>query len=160
MSIIRLDEIGKDFAPLAVEKIDNEVSGFNGNKYGNAVYKYVADTIKDFCSKNENFAYVVYKTKRTLADCVAEIMKGCGSHIADIEVYKKAVQFYFPNSTIDCVMTITLTGEEPDERYLNKVSAQKDETENKSVSTPKREKKQVDKKQTKQAIESIQLSLF
>ena len=55
-TIIRLDEIGKDFVSLAVQKIENEVSGFSGNKYGNAVYKYVADTIKDFCCKNESFA--------------------------------------------------------------------------------------------------------
>ena len=87
-------------------------------------------------------------------------MKGCGNHIADIDVYRKAVQFYFPNSTIECVMTITLTGEEPDEKYLNKVSAQKSEKITEQAGAKKADKKPQAKKVDKQAIESIQLSLF
>ena len=47
-------------------------------------------------------------------------MKGCGSHISDIEVYRRAARFYFPNSEVEFVMTITIVGDEPDEKYLNK----------------------------------------
>ena len=83
-------DIGKDFRILAKEKIDKELKEFEGDKYGKAVYTYVANAIREFCDKNERFAEVVYKTKRSLSDCISEIMKGCGKHISDIEVYRRA----------------------------------------------------------------------
>lgn len=118
--ITNLEDIGKDFKKLAVEKIDRELKEFSSDKYGKAVHTYVANVLRDFCEQNERFAEVVYKTKRSLSDCCTEIMKGCGSHISDIEVYRRATKLYFPNSEIECVMTITITGEAPDEKYLEK----------------------------------------
>ncbi|MEG1998206.1 MAG: hypothetical protein RR051_07155, partial [Clostridiales bacterium] len=41
-------------------------------------------------------------------DCCEEIMKGVGSSISDLEVYRKAVQFYFPGADIQMKMTIDL----------------------------------------------------
>lgn len=118
--ITNLEDIGKDFKGLAVEKIDRELKEFKGDKYGKAVYTYVANVLRDFCQQNERFAEVVYKTKRSLSDCCAEIMKGCGSHISDIEVYRRATKMYFPNSEIEGVMRIVITGDAPDEKYLEK----------------------------------------
>ena len=118
--ITNLEDIGKDFKRLAIEKIDRELKEFKGDKYGKAVYTYVANVLRDFCQQNERFAEVVYKTKRSLSDCCAEIMKGCGSHISDIEVYRRATKMYFPNSEIEGVMRIVITGDAPDEKYLEK----------------------------------------
>ena len=102
-----------NFSQLAVEKIAAELKDFKGDRYGNAVKNHVASTITHFCEQNERFAEVVYKTKRTLSDCCAEIMKGCGTSISDIDVYRGAVRNYFPNADVDFQMTITLIGEAP-----------------------------------------------
>lgn len=113
------------FSQLAVEKIAAELKDFKGDRYGMAVKNHVAATITHFCEQNERFAEVVYKTKRTLSDCCAEIMKGCGTSISDIDVYRGAVRNYFPNADIDFHMTITLTGDAPTAEEMNRVTEQK-----------------------------------
>lgn len=166
--ITNLEDIGKDFKRLAVEKINRELKEFVGDKYGKAVHTYVVNVLRDFCDQNERFAEVVYKTKRSLSDCCAEIMKGCGSHISDIEVYRRATKFYFPNSEIECVMTITITGEAPDEKYLEKEPKKKAEKKsdgesvvNKTDKTSKPAKSSKPAKPAKpKEPEVIQLSLF
>ena len=129
------------FSQLAVEKIAAELKEFKGDKYGMAVKNHVASTITHFCEQNERFAEVVYKTKRTLSDCCAEIMKGCGTSISDIDVYRGAVRNYFPNADIDFHMTITLTGDAPTVEEMERVPAQKQ--------APKAEKKAPAKKPAK-----------
>lgn len=129
------------FSQLAVEKIAAELKDFKGDKYGMAVKNHVAATITHFCEQNERFAEVVYKTKRTLSDCCAEIMKGCGQSISDIDVYRGAVRNYFPNADIDFHMTITLTGDAPTAEEMDRVPEQK--------AAPKVEKKAPDKKPAK-----------
>lgn len=149
-------DIGKDFRMLAKEKIDRELKEFKGDKYGEAVHTYVANAIREFCDKNERFAEVVYKTKRSLSDCISEIMKGCGKHISDIEVYRRAAKLYFPNSEVEFVMNIVLTGDEPDETYMDKVSPKpkaKQQTANPTKAKPP-------KKPEKKKTDIIQMSLF
>lgn len=169
--ITNLEDIGKDFKKLAVEKIDRELKEFAGDKYGKAVYTYVANVLRDFCEQNERFAEVVYKTKRSLSDCCAEIMKGCGSHISDIEVYRRATKLYFPNSEIECVMTITITGVAPDEKYLEKEPKKKSgektsgseffkELKDKEKSSSQTKPTKPDKPVKQKEPEVIQLSLF
>ena len=114
-----------NFSQLAAEKIAAELKEFKGDRYGNAVKNHVASTITHFCEQNERFAEVVYKTKRTLSDCCAEIMKGCGQSISDIDVYRGAVRNYFPNADIDFHMTITLTGDAPTAEEMSRMPEQK-----------------------------------
>ena len=130
-----------EYSRLAVEKIAAELKDFKGDRYGMAVKNHVASTITHFCEQNERFAEVVYKTKRTLSDCCAEIMKGCGQSISDIDVYRGAVRNYFPNADIDFHMTITLTGDAPTVEEMERVPEQKP--------APKAEKKAPDKKPAK-----------
>lgn len=153
--ITNLEDIGKDFKTLAIEKINKELDEFHGNKYGNAVHTYVANILRDFCEQDEHFAETVYKTKRTLSDCCAEIMKGCGQHLSDIEVYRRATKMYFPDSEVDCVITIT-TGEPPDDNYLSK------EPKKRTAEKSSKEKTVGEKKTPAKAKESevIQLTLF
>lgn len=109
-----------DFRKLAAEKIDAELKEFKGDRYGQAVKEFVAATLKNFSEQSPRFAEVVYKTKRTLSDCCASIMKGCGQHISDIDVYRAAVKYYFPNSDVCFVMNIDLTGDPPTEEEMAK----------------------------------------
>lgn len=119
-NVIQLQQPGEDFQRLASEKIASELDKFAGDSYGQAVKDFVASTLTNFCQQNARFAEVVYKTKRSLSDCCAAIMKGCGNHISDIDVYRGAVRYYFPNSEIEFQMNIKFTGEAPTEAEMEK----------------------------------------
>lgn len=110
----------QSYTQLAVDKIAEELKNFKGDRYGEAVKKHVASTITHFCEQEPRFAEVVYKTKRTLSDCCAEIMKGCGTSISDIDVYRGAVKNYFPNAEVVFTMTITIDGDAPTEEEMNR----------------------------------------
>lgn len=114
---------GQSYAKLAVAKLAEELKAFKGDRYGEAVKNHVASTLAHFCEQNERFAEVVYRTKRTLSDCCAEIMKGCGQSISDIDVYRGAVRNYFPNADIEFHMTISINGDAPTEEELNREAA-------------------------------------
>lgn len=93
---------------LAIEKIQKELKSTSGDQKANAVKKHVADTLIGFCRQDEEFAQAIMQADKTLGDCCKSIMAGCGSSISDLEVYRKAVQFYFPGADIRIDMTIDL----------------------------------------------------
>ena len=74
--------------------------------------KAVLDAVKNaliiFCKQDEEFAQAIVENKKTLTDCCTEIMKGVGNSISDLEVYKKAVEFYFKGADISFEMKIDL----------------------------------------------------
>ena len=95
---------------LAISKITKELGEMGmgvGNKE-NMVKKHVADALIEFCKQDAEFAQAVMQTDKNLGECCTEIMKGCDNAISDIEVYRKAVQFYFPGAGIKFSMTIDL----------------------------------------------------
>lgn len=72
-----------------------------------AVAPAVADALVDFCRQDEEFAQAVAQGG-SFADCVAAVVKGVGSSISDLEAYRRAVQFYFPDADIKMQMSIDL----------------------------------------------------
>lgn len=159
--------IKQSWSSQATEKIDAELKDFKGDRYAEAVKKHVASTIKHFCEQNEAFAEVVFRTKRTLSDCCAEIMKGCGNCISDIDVYRGAVRNYFPNADIEFSMTIKINGDAPSEEEMNRVPEKKAEkAPEKKPDKPEKPKKAEPEKAyvpvptKKKEPEIIQLSLF
>lgn len=105
---------------MAVEKIKKETENFKGNRYAELVHKEVSETLINFCKQNVQLADVVAKTKRTLSDCCEECVKEVkNGKLSDLEVYKRAVGFYFPNSEVSMIMAVQL-GEAPCEEYINK----------------------------------------
>lgn len=116
--------IQKDFSKLATDKIAKELSEFKGDRYGQAVKSFVSSTLTNFCGQSQRFAQVVYETPATLSDCCAEIMKGCGSHISDIDVYRGAVRYYFPNAEIEFTLTIDASGDMPTPEEMAKPKPQ------------------------------------
>ena len=147
------------YKDLALNKIDEEVKSFKGDQKGKIVYTYVANVIKKFCEQNEKFAETVCKTRCSLSDCVKEILNGCDrSGISDIEAYRRATKFYFPNSEVEGHLIIHVTGEAPDDEYIEQEAKEPVPV---PKSTPKTTKKPVKKaKENKQPENSIQLSLF
>lgn len=150
------EDYGKDFKKLAHEKLDKEFKEFDGDRYGKEVYTNVANALREFFNQSEAFAKVFYKTKRSFSDCVAEIMRGCGKSISDIEVYRRATKFYFPDSEVEFQMIIKV-GEEPNDKY---VEEEKKNPAPKADGTkgvkPKKEKTSA----VKEKPQEIQLSLF
>lgn len=128
----------------AIEKLDQELKGFKGNQKASAISKYVAKTLKDFC-KVGAFAAAVAKSKKTLKDCCEEITKGSGNHISDIEVYRKAAQFYFPGAVVSFKMEIQADG------ILEEIPESIAANSEKTVKP---------KKQPRQPDDTIQISLF
>lgn len=95
----------------AIEKLGNERKSFkSGDRKASAVKDDVAYTLETFCQQDEEFAQAVVQTDKTLSDCCTEIMKGTGNSVSDLEVYKKAVNFYFPGADIKMTMEIDLIG--------------------------------------------------
>lgn len=155
--VINLFDCDKDFKELAVERINKEQKEFKGDKYGNAVHTYVANSLRDFCNQDERFAEAVVKSNRGFAECIKSIMKGCGNAISDIEVYRRAAKFFFPDSEVSFVMTIKL-GEFPTEKYLSQKSTVESEPKGSQIKKPETKKKANAEKKKDQNV--IQLSLF
>ena len=102
--------INTDITRLARMKIDSELSSFTGERNAQAIAGHVARALKEF-SKDTQFAQAV-TSGGSLEACCAEVLKNAGYSISDIEVYRRAAQFYFPNARVQFWMEIT-TGEEP-----------------------------------------------
>lgn len=93
----------------AIEKLDKEFNECKGlSQKGKAVSSAVLDALKSFCKQNTEFAQAVVQTDKTFADCVKSTVKDCGSSISDLEVYRKAVQFYFAGADVRFEMTLDL----------------------------------------------------
>ena len=146
-----------DYQKLAIEKIEKELKEFKGDRYGEVVKTYVANTLRTFCEKNESFAKVLYKTRRSLSDCIKAAMKGCGKAISDIEVYRRVAKFYFPDSEVEFKMTVTV-GDAPDESYILKEAPKPKEKAEKAEKEKAPSAKDKPKEKTDDNV--IQISLF
>ena len=155
----------KGIVAVATSKIAEELKVFKGGYKETAVSKFVASTIAHFCEQSEKFASVVAKTPRTLSDCCAEILADTGYSVSDIDVYRKAVKHYFPDSEVKMTMEI-VTGEIPSDeevyRAAKKKSAKQRIAHNETTDEYSGETQNT-VHQTKAAVakpETIQLSLF
>jgi len=93
----------------AIEKLKKELADIKGSsQIINIIKKPVADTLSGFCKQDEEFAQAIVQSKKSLGDCLSEIVKGVTTGISDIETYRKAVQFYFPGAGVHMSMTIDL----------------------------------------------------
>lgn len=123
----------RKYGEMAAEKIAKELKEFKGDRYGDAVKNFVASTLTNFCEQNERFAQVVYETEATLSDCCSKIMRNCGNHISDIDVYRGAVRYYFPNAEVHFTMTIDASGEMPTPEEMAKPTPKTETTERKAT---------------------------
>ena len=93
----------------AVKKLTDGKKDVKGQKAA-AMAPAVYDTLKKFCQQEPEFAQAVVQGG-SFAECMAAVAKGVGSAISDLEVYCKAVQFYFPGAKIHFQMDIDLVGD-------------------------------------------------
>lgn len=156
-----------NYPALAAEKIATELKSFTGGSKEKAISKFAAETLAHFCEESPQFAQVVYKTRRTLSDCCAQVMKGTGNYVSDIDVYRGMVKAYFPNADVHFVMNIEINGEAPSEEEMAKApekvapkpkSAPKKPAEKAAPAKPAPAKPAPQKKPAEPEI--IQLTLF
>ena len=96
----------------AIEKIKAEAQALKKlSPQGNAVSKDVCNVLIMFCEQDDEFAQAIVQGKKKLKDCIESTVKGTRQSISDLEVYKRAVEFYFPGATVHMNLTIDLIGE-------------------------------------------------
>lgn len=102
----------------AKDKLSAELNakGVKLSQKGKAVSEAVLNALQDFCEQNSEFAQAVMQTDKKVTECIESTVKSCGSSISDLEVYCKAVEFYFPGATVRMQLTIDLG----DEGFSNK----------------------------------------
>ena len=93
------------------EKLTAELKDAKLGKYETAVKDAVLKTICKFCEQNAEFKQAIEQSNKSFADCLKATVKNAGTSIEDLEVYKRAVAFYFPGADIKCTMTLDLGDE-------------------------------------------------
>ena len=93
------------------EKLTAELENVILGKKETAVKDAVLKTICKFCEQNAEFKQAIEQSNKSFADCLKAQVKNAGISIEDLEVYKRAVAFYFPGADIKCTMTLDLGDE-------------------------------------------------
>lgn len=81
------------------------------DKYARAIAKPTADALMEFCRQEPEFKQAIEQSGKSFDDCLTAITKGIGQSISDLEVYSRAVKFYFPVAAVRFHMTIDLCGD-------------------------------------------------
>lgn len=93
----------------AIEKLNEEYkSATNLSQKGNVVKSGVLNALIEFCNQNSEFAQAVVQSDKPISECIEQSVKGTGNACSDLEVYKKAVNFYFQGATVKFDMKIDL----------------------------------------------------
>lgn len=90
------------------EKLTAELKNVKLGKYETEVKNAVLRTICKFCEQNAEFKQAIEQSDKSFADCLKATVKEAGASLEDLEVYKRAVAFYFPGADIKCTMTLDL----------------------------------------------------
>lgn len=65
-----------------------------------------ADALQSFCRQESEFYERVKNSEKSFNDCIQSIVMGIGNAVSDLEVFEKAVKFYFPGAGIKFSMEI------------------------------------------------------
>ena len=104
----------------AIEKLKKELKEMKGkaSPHAQAVASATCEALCGFCSQQEEFAQAVMQTGKSLLLVCEAAVKGAGSSISDLEVYRRAVAEYFPGAVVDCVMTVRMSEHEEPEAQI------------------------------------------
>lgn len=79
-------------------------------RHAQAIAKPTADALMEFCRQEPEFEQAIVQSGKSFDDCLTAITKGIGQSISDLEVYSRAVKFYFPVAAVRFRMEIDLCG--------------------------------------------------
>lgn len=98
------------FNELAIQRLEKEKKEVKGQKES-IINTAVFNTLSNFCKQETEFAQAIYQSEKTFQECLSSCVKDVGNGISDIDVYKRAVNFYFPTADVNFKMEIDLIGE-------------------------------------------------
>lgn len=87
-----------------------DVKGIKG-RYQQAVAPDTAKALMLFCDQEPEFEQAIEQSDKTFQGCLDSVTKGIKQSCSDLEVYSKAVAFYFSTATVHFNMSIDLCGE-------------------------------------------------
>lgn len=76
-----------------------------------AIAPATAQALISFCEQEPEFEQAVEQSGKTFSECLDSVVEKTGNSISDLEVYRKAVAFYFSTATVHFNMSIDLCGE-------------------------------------------------
>lgn len=92
----------------AFEKLEKE----SDTKSLNQIAKVVKDDVKRallvFAKQEPEFAQAIAESSKTFTECLQDITKNIGNSISDIDLYRRAVSFYFDGASVEFEMKINL----------------------------------------------------
>lgn len=80
-------------------------------RHAQVLAKPTANALMEFCRQEPEFEQAIEQSGKTFGDCLTAITKGIGQSISDLEIYTRAVKFYFPVAAVRFHMTIDLCGD-------------------------------------------------
>ena len=91
----------------ASEKLAKEEKEGKYDERGKIILPATKEMLLDFATQEAEFAQAIVQGG-SLSDCINAVLKGVGGSISDLEVYKRAVAFYFPGADVHFSMEIDL----------------------------------------------------
>ncbi|MCR4759702.1 MAG: PcfK-like family protein [Oscillospiraceae bacterium] len=80
-------------------------------RHAQAIAKPTADALMEFCRQEPEFEQAIVQSGKSFEDCLQAITKNIGNAISDLEVYSRAVKFYFPVAAVRFRMSIDICGD-------------------------------------------------
>lgn len=87
-----------------------DIKGIKGN-HQKAIAPDTAKALTLFCEQEPEFEQAIEQSGKSFHECLDSIVKGIGRSISDLDVYTRAVKFYFSTATVHFNMTIDLSGD-------------------------------------------------
>ena len=91
----------------ASNKLEAEKKAGKFDRYADIMKDAVCEALDGFCRQDLEFAQAVVQGG-TFEDCMKAVAKNCGKGISDLEVFRRAVRFYFPGADVKFHMTVNL----------------------------------------------------
>lgn len=76
-----------------------------------AIASATAAALISFCEQEPEFEQAIEQSGADFQSCLNDVVSDVGTSISDIDVFRKAVKFYFSTATVSVVMTIDLSGD-------------------------------------------------
>ena len=102
----------RETVEAAIEKLQQTKKGDLKDLKAKVFFAPTLEVLIDFCQQDVRFARAVLKEDKNLVDCLAGIAKGVGSACSDLDVYRKAVQYWLSDAEISMQLSIYFTSEE------------------------------------------------
>ncbi len=93
------------------EKLVSERKAIDG-RFAKLIEGEVVNQLLIFAEQDEELAEVVLDHPRSFKQCMDAVMKDIGYSISDIDAYRRAVKFYFPEWDVECSMKLTKPGKQ------------------------------------------------